>query len=86
MNNELGSKYIIRHKGGGYQVQLWLDGKHHYIGLYKTLETAILERDKSIKKLGIVPKYNNIYFDNKIALIFLIYYHCLIFVVILCIV
>ncbi len=67
MNNELGNKYIIRHKGGGYQVQLWLDGKHHYIGLYKTLETAILERDKSIKKLGIVPKYNNIYFDNKIA-------------------
>lgn len=50
MNNELGSKYIIRHKGGGYQVQLWLDGKHHYIGLYKTLETAIKE---------LLDNYNN---------------------------
>jgi hypothetical protein len=59
-------KYIVVNKNG-FQVQLWLDGKLHYIGLYKTLEKAILERDKAINNLGIIPKYNNIYFDNKIA-------------------
>ena len=45
----------------------WLNGKHHYIGFYKTIEEAIIERDKFIEKYNVVPKYNNIYFDNKEA-------------------
>lgn len=60
-------KYVVEHKKGGYQVMINLDGKHHYIGLYKTVEQAILERDNAIKRLGIIPKYNNMYFDNKMA-------------------
>lgn len=59
-------KYIVKNRNG-YQVQLWINSKSHYIGLYKTLEQAIIERDKAIKRLGVIPKYNNIYFDNKIA-------------------
>lgn len=60
-------KYVVEHKKGGYQVMINLDGKHHYIGFYKTVEQAILERDNAIKRLGIIPKYNNMYFDNKMA-------------------
>lgn len=60
-------KYIVAHKNGGYQVQFWVNKKHHYIGLYKTIEEAIIQRDKAIKRLGVIPKYNNIYFDNKMA-------------------
>ena len=60
-------KYIVAHKNGGHQVMAWLNGKHHYIGIYKTIEEAIIERDKFLKEYNIVPKYNNIYFDNKEA-------------------
>jgi len=60
-------KYIVKHSCGSYQIMLWVNGKHKYCGLYTTIEEAIIERDKAIKTLGIIPKYNNIYFDNKVA-------------------
>lgn len=65
--SDMKHKYIVTHKNGGHQVMVWLNGRHHYIGLYKTIEEAIIERDKFIKKYNVVPKYNNIYFDNKEA-------------------
>lgn len=67
--SDIKHKYVVKHKNGDYQVQVWLNGKHHYIGLYKTIEQAIIERDKFIKQYNIIPKYNNIYFDNKVAFI-----------------
>lgn len=68
-------KYIVKHKNGSYQVLIWLNSKQHYVGLYKTIEEAIIERDKFIKKYNIVPKYNNIYFDNKMAYIEIVISH-----------
>lgn len=61
-------KYIVAHKKGGFQVMLWLDKKHHYIGLYPTIEEAKIERDKAIRKLGITNTsrtYESHYADNK---------------------
>jgi len=63
-------KYLVKHKCGSWQVMLWIDKKHHYIGLYPTIEEAKIERDKAIRKLGITNTsrtYDKIYFDNKIA-------------------
>lgn len=63
-------KYIVAHKNGGYQVMLWYNGKNNYLGIYPTIEQAILERDKAITKLGVTNTsrtYDKIYFDNKIA-------------------
>jgi len=61
-------KYIVAHKCGSFQVMLWIDKKHHYIGLYPTIEEAIIERDKAIRKLGITNTsrtYESHYADNK---------------------
>lgn len=61
-------KYIVAHKKGGYQVMLWIDKKHHYIGLYPTIEQAKIERDRAIRKLGITNTsrtYESHYADNK---------------------
>lgn len=63
-------KYIVHHKNGSFQVMIYHNGKHNYIGLYPTIEQAIIERDKAIRKLGITNTsrtYDKIYFDNKIA-------------------
>lgn len=47
-------KYIVKHSCGSYQVMLWINGKSKYCGLYTTIEEAIIERDKAIKKYGVI--------------------------------
>lgn len=59
------NKYIVKHKTGGYQVMIWLDKAHKYIGLYKTIEKAVEERNKALLKYKVEPKYNKNYIDNK---------------------
>lgn len=60
-------KFIVEHKTGGYQVQIWNNNKLNYVGIYSTIEQAILERDNYLKKYNIKPKYQNMYFDKRIA-------------------
>lgn len=47
-------KYIVKHRNGYHQIMLWVNGKHKYIGIYQTIEEAIIERDKAIKKYGVI--------------------------------
>ena len=42
-------KYIVYHKCGSYQVMIYQSGKNNYIGLYSTIEEAVIERDKFLK-------------------------------------
>lgn len=66
------SKYVVKHKNGGYQVQIWFNSKSHYLGLYKTEAEAIKVRDAFLLKNG---KNNtsrtneNHYVDNKIMFV-----------------
>lgn len=60
-------KYIVPHKNGCFQVQIWFSGKQNYLGLYKTIEEAIKVRDKFLKEnaaLNQSKTYNSYYFDN----------------------
>lgn len=65
MSNELGNKYIVKHNKGGYQVMLYNNGKHLYVGIYKDIKDAIIARDKALKELKIIPKYQKGYIDNR---------------------
>ncbi len=46
-------KYIVAHKCGSYQIMVWHNGKHHYVGLYPTIEEAIIKRDEFLKNNGV---------------------------------
>jgi hypothetical protein len=59
------AKYIIKHKQGGYQVQIWNNGSYKYCGMFKTEELAIIERDKVLKTLGKRVTYESRYVDNR---------------------
>ena len=50
MRNNENHKYLVKHKSGSYQVQIWHNSKHNYIGLYPTIEEAIIARDIFLKK------------------------------------
>jgi hypothetical protein len=66
MNNER-QKYIIKHKCGLWQVQIWFSSKNHYLGLYPTIEDAIKTRDHFLKTNGINKSatYESHYAENK---------------------
>lgn len=52
MKNNEGHKYLVKHRCGSWQVMIWHNGKHHYIGLFNTIEEAIIKRDDFLKKNG----------------------------------
>ena len=61
-------KYIVKHRNGCHQIMLWVNGKHKYIGIYQTIEEAIIERDKALKQYGLVnisKTYESRYVDNR---------------------
>jgi hypothetical protein len=61
-------KYIVKHRCGSYQIMLWLNGKNKYIGIYSTIEEAIIERDKALLKYNLVntsTTYESRYVDNR---------------------
>lgn len=47
-------KHIVKHRCGSYQIMIWINGKNKYIGLYSTIEEAIIERDKALLKYNLV--------------------------------
>lgn len=61
-------KYLVHHKCGSWQVQIWHNGKSHYIGLYSTIEEAIKNRDNFLKINGVKntsTTYQSHYVENK---------------------
>jgi hypothetical protein len=68
MRNNENHKYLVKHKNGSYQVQIWHNSKHNYIGLYPTIEEAIIARDIFLKKnshMNTSSTYESRYVDNR---------------------
>ena len=68
MRNNENHKYLVKHKNGSYQVQIWHNSKHYYIGLYPTCEEAIIARDIFLKKnshMNTSSTYESRYVDNR---------------------
>jgi hypothetical protein len=42
-------KYLVKHKCGSWQVMIWHNGKHYYVGIYKDIKDAIIARDEFLK-------------------------------------
>jgi hypothetical protein len=67
-NRDNKEKSIVKHHCGSYQVQVWFNGKTKYVGLYPTIEEAIIKRDEFLKKNNITntsTTYQSHYIDNK---------------------
>ena len=63
MKNE---KYITKHSKGSYQVMVWLNGTPHYVGLFPTIEEAIIKRDEFLKGKTNTSRTNESHYaDNR---------------------
>jgi len=49
-NSSTGHKYIYNHKPHGYTINVVLNNKRYYLGLYDDIEEAITVRDKYLKE------------------------------------